>query len=304
MISIEQYADLCALMADTGGDEAREVAIAEANGVSGADWLASKAAWTAKMSDPADQGQTALAFMPLYQAAQARARGGKEPCTLEVYTRIHAEMMLRKDPLGNKIDYNLVLAEHGFTHQSWIECEGYWTPIVGADTILGQPNPKFDPAQAQTFRVQMQAESDKILGIVREGQPTPQAQPPQPQPPQPQAQPQPSSPPPSASASAVSAPVPPTPTEAAKASLAEGAKNAAQSALMSRVVSFARQKLPRPLYNLIFRGKSVGELAEDEARKRIRNILWGCAFSVVFGGLVAGVLLLVVVIVGWALFIG
>jgi hypothetical protein len=302
MIPIEQYAELCALMADTAGDEAKEVAIAQAHGVSGADWLASKAAWTAKMSDPADQGRTALAFMPIYQAAQARARGGKEPCTLEVYTRIHAEMMLRKDPLGNKIDYNLVLAEHGFTHQGWLECEGYWTPIVGADTILGQPNPRFDPQLAHTFRVRMQAESDDILGIVREAPSQPVS--PQPVSPQP-VSPQRASPPPvNAPPPVASAPRPPTPAEATKAALAEGAKGAVQGALMNRVYRFARQKLPRPLYRLIFSGKSAGELAEEEVRRRIRNLLWGCGCSVLFGGLFAGVLLLVLIIVGWAVVVG
>lgn len=119
------------------------------------------------MSDPNDMGRTALAFMPLYQAAQARARGGKEPCTLEFYTRVHAEMAFRLDAAGNKLNHHIVLAEHGTHHQAWLECEGYWTPIVGAPEILGQPNPKFDPVRAQQFRVLMQQESDRINGITR-----------------------------------------------------------------------------------------------------------------------------------------
>jgi hypothetical protein len=167
MIPLEQYAELAALMADTGGDEAKEFAIAAAHGVSADAWTASKAGWTAKMSDPSDMGKTALAFMPLYQAAQAKARGGAEPCTLDMYAKIHAEMAHRKDPLGNKIHYMLVLAEHGMAQPLWLECEGYWTPRVGADTILGEPNPKFDPEQAQRFRALMQQESDRVLGIVR-----------------------------------------------------------------------------------------------------------------------------------------
>ena len=167
MIPLEQYAELAALMANTGGDEAQEFAIAAAHGVSADAWTASKAGWTAKMSDPSDMGKTALAFMPLYQAAQAKARGGAEPCTLETYAKIHAEMAHRKDPLGNQIHYMLVLAEHGMAQPLWLECEGYWTPRVGADTILGEPNPKFDPEQAQRFRALMQQESDRVLGIVR-----------------------------------------------------------------------------------------------------------------------------------------
>ncbi|MBP6750688.1 MAG: hypothetical protein KA144_13700 [Xanthomonadaceae bacterium] len=167
MIPLELYADLCALMAHTGGDEAKELAIAAEHGVGADDWRASKAGWTAKMSDPSDMGKTALAFMPLYQAAQAKARGGAEPCSLETYAKIHAEMAHRKDPLGNKIHYMLVLAENGMSQPQWLECEGYWTPLVGGDVILGQPNPKFDPERAQRFRVLMQQESDRVQGIVR-----------------------------------------------------------------------------------------------------------------------------------------
>jgi hypothetical protein len=167
MIPLERYAELCALMADTGGDESKELAIAAGHGVGADEWKASKAGWTAKMSDPADMGKTAMAFMPLYQAAQAKARGGAEPCPLETYAKIHAGMAFRKDPLGNKIHYMLVLAEHGMAQPLWLECEGYWTPRVGADTILGQPNAQFDPELAQRFRALMQSESDRIQGIVR-----------------------------------------------------------------------------------------------------------------------------------------
>jgi hypothetical protein len=167
MIPIEQYAELCALMADTAGDANKENAIAMQQGVSPELWAASKAGWTARMSDPNDMGRTAMAFMPLYQAAQAKARGGREPCTLEFYTKVHAEMAFLKDPMGNKMNHHLVLAQNGTHHQAWLECEGYWTPIVGAPTILGQPNPKFDPAQSQRFAQLMQAESDRIHGIRR-----------------------------------------------------------------------------------------------------------------------------------------
>lgn len=164
MISLAQYAELCVAMADTAGDESKELAIAAAQGVSEADWKDSKAGYTAKMSDPADMGQTALAFMPLYQAALDKKRGGGEPCTLALYTKIHAEMAFRKDAndATKKIDYQIVLAENGYTHQAWLECESYWTPRVGAPD-----QPKWDPVLGQQFREMMQQESDRVLGIVR-----------------------------------------------------------------------------------------------------------------------------------------
>ena len=102
----------------------------------------------------------------------------------------------------------------------------------------------------------------------------------------------------------MSDPMPPTPNDAAKAALAENAKGMAQDAFMRRVRTAARQKLPRPLYDMIFRGKSAGELAEDEARRRVRNIIWSCSFFLVFTMLVAGVAAFVVVVVAWALMFG
>lgn len=165
MISLEQYADLCVAMSDTAGDEAKEFAIAEGAGVSADEWKTSKAGYTAKMSDPADMGKTALSFMPLYQAALDKKRGGGKPCTLELFAKIHAEMAFRKDPADSnkKIDYNIVLAENGYTHQAWLECESYWTPRVGAPD-----QPKWDPVLGQKFRELSQKESDRIFGIVSE----------------------------------------------------------------------------------------------------------------------------------------
>lgn len=162
MIPIEKYAELCALMADTAGDEQREFAIAAAHAVSESEWLESKTAWTARMSDPADGGKTALAFMPLYQQAQARARGGAEPCTVELFAKVHAEMSYRVDSAGNKVDHHVVLADNEIEHHRWLECEGYWTPIVGAPTILGEPNPQFDAALSQTYQALLEQERVRI----------------------------------------------------------------------------------------------------------------------------------------------
>lgn len=164
MVSIEKYAELCALMKDTAGDASKEEAIATQHGVSMAQWNESKTGFTAKMSDPSDMGKTAMAFMPLYQAALDKMSGGKEPCSLELYSKIHAQMAFRKDAAdpSKKIDYNIVLAENGYVHQNWLECESYWGPRVISDK-----DPKYNAEQATKFRALLQEESDKIFGIVR-----------------------------------------------------------------------------------------------------------------------------------------
>ena len=53
-VTLEKYAILCALMADTGGDIQKENDIALAKGVSPGDWKDAKEYFTAKMQDPAD----------------------------------------------------------------------------------------------------------------------------------------------------------------------------------------------------------------------------------------------------------
>lgn len=163
-VNLETYATLCALMADTGGDEAKELSIAEAKGVNQDDWFAAKEYYTAKMQDPADMGKTAMAFMPLFQAAQASIRGGGEPGTLEMFAKVHAEMTNRKDPddPSKKLDHMIVIAENGFTHAQWLEMESYWTPRVGSDEF-----PEYDPELARKFAELLQKETDRVLGIVR-----------------------------------------------------------------------------------------------------------------------------------------
>ncbi len=157
-VSIEQYARLCAAMADTGDDEAAQLAIAAEAGVDEASWTAAKDGFTARMQDPADMGKTATVFMPLYQAAQAEARGGGPPCTLEQYAEISASYSFERDAQDNKIPPEQIFARHGISTVQWHEFTGYWTPRV---------NDPADPVSAQ-FPQLIQAESDKIFGIYRD----------------------------------------------------------------------------------------------------------------------------------------
>lgn len=157
-VSLEQYARLCAAMAETGGDEAKEFAIAAQEGVGPDAWRQAKAGFTAKMQDPADMGRTAMAFMPLYQAAQAAARGGAEPASLQVYTEICAAYAYEQDPQGNQVPPELIYQRHGISAAKWNEITSYWTPKV---------NDPADPAAGE-FRRLMQIESDHIFGIFRD----------------------------------------------------------------------------------------------------------------------------------------
>lgn len=156
-VTVEQYADLCAQMASTGEDTAAQAEIAAKNGVDEATWLAAKEGWTKRMNDPANLGKVAQAFMAKYQAAQAAARGGKEPMSLEQYAKITAEYSFEKDANGVQVDHHIILARYGLNVTQWGEVCGYWTPRV---------NDPADPS-AGPFRALVQSESDRIFGIVR-----------------------------------------------------------------------------------------------------------------------------------------
>ena len=158
-VSLEQYAELAALMAETGSDKGKCAEIAEANGISRTDWEAAQIGWTARMSDATLMGKVALAFMPLYQAAMDRKRNGQVPMSLEDFARISADAAFRKDPvdLSKQINLEIILVENDITRAQWLECNTYWSPRVN------DPN---DPASSK-FRELMQQNSDRIFGIQR-----------------------------------------------------------------------------------------------------------------------------------------
>lgn len=167
-VSLEKYAELCALMADTNHDESKEIAVAEANGVSGAQWLEAKQGWTDRMMEDAKKtGKLAQAFMPIYQGKQSELRGGAEPMDLETYARIAAEVSFLKDESGATIPHEVTLARYNLNVTKWGEISGYWVPKV---------NTPGDPS-ATKFRELMQKESDRIFGIVRDAPAAPSAAP-------------------------------------------------------------------------------------------------------------------------------
>jgi hypothetical protein len=167
-VSLEQYAKLCALMTDTKPEDTdKHAEIAQQNGVNKEDWEAAKTGWTERMQMPEYALEIQKVFMPAYQNAQAEARGGKEPCSIEDFARIKAAMSLKKDDAtGEKIDFNKILEEEGYTVTKWGEVEGYWTPRI-ADPDDPRTGQFFNAEDATKFRELYQKESDKIAGIER-----------------------------------------------------------------------------------------------------------------------------------------
>ncbi len=169
-VSLEQYAKLCALMANTNPEDTdKHAEIASENGVSNEDWEAAKTGWTARMQDPAHAMEIQQVFMPTYQKALEEASGGKEPLSLEEYTKIKAAMVHEKDPeTQEKIDFQKVLDRHQISITKWGEIESYWQCRVNKDEHGRLQEGKFDEAAAMKFRELFQKHADEYAGIERE----------------------------------------------------------------------------------------------------------------------------------------
>lgn len=169
-VGLEQYAKLCAFMANTQPEETdKHAEIAQANGVSKENWEEAKKGWTEMMMDPQHAMAIQQIFMPTYQKALEEASGGAEPCSLEDYSRIKSAMIFEKDPNNSeeKIPYEQVLEREGYTPTKWATIESYWMPIVNKDEHGRLQEGKFDEAKATQFRELMQAHADKYNGIER-----------------------------------------------------------------------------------------------------------------------------------------
>ncbi len=144
-ISLEAYAELCALMKDTGTDLDVQAAIAAQHGHGREAWEAAKQGWTARMSDPATAGVVATAFMPLYQAALAEA-GPARTATLDKYARMSAMVQAG-------VPFETMYARFGITGAEWRQISTAWVQKLTAD-----------PALAATFGEAVAAERAKLQG--------------------------------------------------------------------------------------------------------------------------------------------
>lgn len=169
-VGLEQYAKLCALMANTKPEDTdKHAEIAAANGVSKENWEEAKEGWTKMMSDPAHAMAIQQIFMPTYQKALEEASGGEEPCPLDLYAKMKAAMAYEKDPDNpdQKIPFEKVIEREGFDVSKWGTVESYWMPRVNKDEHGRLQEGKFDEEQAKEFRVLMQKYADEIMGIER-----------------------------------------------------------------------------------------------------------------------------------------
>lgn len=126
-ISLERYADLGAAVADVMDDKAQVAEIIAAEGVAASDWEAAKSGWTARMQDMALMGRVATAYMPLYQAALAKRKGGQASASYEDFVAVSAAIKV--------FGYEAALAACKVKASDWTEIGGHWTRTMGANMM-------------------------------------------------------------------------------------------------------------------------------------------------------------------------
>jgi hypothetical protein len=126
-ISLERYADLGAALDGHDKDAAKKAEILGAEGVAVADYDAAVTGWTARMQDMSLMGRVATAFMPMYQAALARRKGGAARVSYEDYVHVSALIKI--------YGFEAAIQAAGVSMSDWTEAGGYWTGQMSANMM-------------------------------------------------------------------------------------------------------------------------------------------------------------------------
>lgn len=126
-ITLERYAELGAAIADFMDDPKRVAETIAAEGVAQADWEAAKTGWTARMQDMSLMGRVAMAYMPLYQAALAKKKGGQAQASYEDFVAVSAAIKVWGPDVGIKAC--------GVSMSDWTEVAGAWTAQMGREMM-------------------------------------------------------------------------------------------------------------------------------------------------------------------------
>lgn len=124
-ISLERYAELGALITDFTNDTAKVNEAIAREGIALQDWEAAKAGWTARMQDMSLMGRVAMAYMPLYQAALAKQKGGQAQASYEDFVGVSAAIKV--------YGWEVALKACNVSSGDWTEVAAHWTQTMGRE---------------------------------------------------------------------------------------------------------------------------------------------------------------------------
>jgi hypothetical protein len=126
-ISLERYADLGAALDGKEKDPKGTAEVLAAEGVSREDYEAAKTGWTARMQDMSLMGRVATAFMPFYQAALARRKGGAARLSYEDFVHVSALIKIYGFEGG--------MHASGLSSSDWTQAAGHWNNTIAANMM-------------------------------------------------------------------------------------------------------------------------------------------------------------------------
>jgi hypothetical protein len=165
-ISLERYAEIGAALDGKEKDKQATAEVLAAEGVSAADWEAAKSGWTARMQDMSLMGRVATAFMPLYQAALAKRKGGA--------ARISYEDFVHGSALIKIYSFEGMLHATGLTQSEWAEAAGHWTSAMSQNPMQYAGNSGHISTEEQRIRA---GTAPRRLQVTRDSSATAMAQP-------------------------------------------------------------------------------------------------------------------------------
>ena len=124
-IDLERYADLAAAIEGKEQDKAEVARIMGEEGVQVADWEAAVTGWTARMQDMSLMGRVATAYMPLYQAALARRKGGNASLSYEDFAAVSAAIKV--------FGFEGAIHACGISQSEWGQAASDWTTRMGQE---------------------------------------------------------------------------------------------------------------------------------------------------------------------------
>lgn len=166
-ISLERYAELGALIADFVSDNARVHEAVQKEGVTIADWEAAKTGWTARMQDMSLMGRVAMAYMPLYQAALAKRKGGQAMASYEDFVAVSAAMKVYGPEVG--------LRACNVSMSDWTEVAGHWNQTMAREMMKYAGHHGLVSQEEQRLRAGGQPRTPQITRVQGQVPATPQA---------------------------------------------------------------------------------------------------------------------------------
>lgn len=170
-ISLDRYADLGAAIADLNNDPNQIAQVLQREGVNPADFEAAKMGWTARMQDMSLMGRVATAYMPLYQAALARRKGGSANMSYEDFVAVSAAIKV--------FGFEAAVQASGISQSEWTEVAAQWNGAMSREMPRFVNHPGFIGQEEARLRAGGQP---KRVQVTRGGGPAPATAPPMAQP--------------------------------------------------------------------------------------------------------------------------